>query len=97
MSFSDTLNQHIRLSILIELAKNSGYRSNESVLQGVVEGYGLTCSRDCMRTQLTWLAEQGLITIEDVGIMVATLTQRGLDVSKGAASCPGVQRPSPKG
>jgi hypothetical protein len=97
MSFNDTLNQHIRLAILIELSRSSGYRSNESVLQGVVEKYGLTCSRDCMRTQITWCAEQGLVTVEDLGIMVPTLTQRGLDVSKGAAFCPGVQRPSPKG
>jgi hypothetical protein len=59
--------------------------------------YGHKCSRDIVRTELTWLKEQGLITIEIVGesTYVATITERGVDVASGAATIPGVKRPGP--
>jgi hypothetical protein len=97
MSFSDIVTTDIRLVILRELRDTSGYRSNESVLQAVVEKFGHSCSRDCVRTQLFWLNEQGLVTLDDPGVLVATLTQRGADVAAGSATVPGVKRPSPRG
>lgn len=96
MSYSSFVTTDIRLIILIELKKTPGYRSNESVLQAVVESFGHVCSRDCIRTQLHWLQEQGFITLDNPGVLVATLTQRGADVASGAATVPGVKRPSPR-
>jgi hypothetical protein len=59
---------------------------------------GLTPTRDQIKTELAWLAEQQLVTSEDhAGLVVATLTERGLDVAEGRTVVPGVQRPSPRG
>jgi hypothetical protein len=91
----DYVTADIRLIILRELKDTQGYRSNESVLQQVVEKYGHSCSRDCIRTQLSWLEEQALVTLADPGVLVATITQRGVDVARGSAPVPGVKRPSP--
>lgn len=98
MSFSDLLTTDIRLVILRALELDLGYSHNESIIHSVVERFGHKCSRDVIRTQLDWLREQGLITIEDVaGYMVATITMRGVDVARGRATVPGVKRPSPRG
>lgn len=62
-----------------------------AVRQGVeVLGYAL--SLDLARTDLAWLAEQGLVDADDE---VATLTDRGRDVVMGRAAQPGVKSPEP--
>jgi hypothetical protein len=50
-----------------------------------------------VRSEIAWLAEQGLATSDELpgGLLVATLTERGSDVASGRASVPGVQRPNP--
>ena len=51
-----------------------------------------------MRAELAWLAEQDLLKVEQLDrLQVATLTGRGQDVATGAATVPGVKRPSAKG
>ncbi|MRR33167.1 hypothetical protein EG829_00505 [bacterium] len=98
MTYQDLTNAHIRLSILRGLSlEEHGYTLNESILHDIVRRYGLKCSRDCIRTQLAWLREQGLVTLEQVSdsCIIATLTGRGLDVANGEATVPGVKRPSP--
>ncbi|HBG06313.1 MAG: hypothetical protein A2075_12145 [Geobacteraceae bacterium GWC2_58_44] len=96
MEFADLLTEDERLVILRALEKDLGYSHNESILHSVVERYGHACSRDKVRTHLTWLQEQGLLTLKTVGtIYVATITQRGADVATGRAVVPGVKRPSP--
>jgi len=98
MPFNDLLISDIRLVILRALEQDLGYSHNESIIHSVVEKFGHRCSRDCIRTQLAWLREQQLVTIEDVaGYMVVTITQRGADVACGRASVPGVKRPNPRG
>ncbi len=97
MNYSDLKTADIRLVILRELADTDGYASNESVLQLVLAKYGHAVGRDRVRTDLYWLQEQGLLAINDVGVLVATATQRGLDVATGAATVPGVKRPGPRG
>ncbi len=98
MPFNDLLISDIRLVILRALEQDLGYSHNESIIHSVVEKFGHRCSRDLIRTQLAWLREQQLVTIEDVaGYMVAAITQRGADVACGRASVPGVKRPNPRG
>lgn len=97
MSFSNLLKEDQRLVILRALVQDLGYSHNESIIHKVLEEFGHACSRDCVRTHLSWLQEQGLLTVKDVaGYMVATITQRGADVACGRASVPGVNRPSPR-
>ena len=59
--------------------------------------FGHRLSRDKVRTQLSWLQEQGLVTLVDrAGCQIATLTTRGLDVATGNTTVPGVKRPRPR-
>lgn len=94
MSFADRLNEDRRLVLLRILADLPGYRSNSSVLCSLLDAWGHTVSRDYVRTQLAWLAEQGLVSTFDVDqIRLVTLTERGHDVARGLATVPGVARP----
>ena len=89
--------QHLRLTLLRFLLGAPSYRANSSILHNVADQYGLAATRDQIKGQLAWLAEQSLIKTEDLlGLTIATLTERGLDVAEGRATCPGVQRPGPK-
>ncbi|MDB5432410.1 MAG: hypothetical protein JWP35_3526 [Caulobacter sp.] len=98
MSYRDHFVQHLRLTVLRLLEVAPSCRANDSLLRDAAEGYGLSATRDQVRTEITWLNEQGLVTTEELGsLLLATLTSRGDDVAKGRATAPGVQRPSPGG
>ena len=95
-AFSD----HLRLTILRALAHAPQYTANSSIIHTVCGEVGLSATRDQVKTEIAWLAEQGLLTrkllAEDMGgLIVATLSERGLDVADGRAVQPGVQRPAP--
>ena len=95
-SFAELVTSDIRLVILRCLNEDPGYGSNEAMLQAMLEALGHTVSRDRVRTELAWLAEQGLVTVTAVvGVQVATLTGRGGDAATGRATVPGVKRPRP--
>lgn len=97
MSFTALIEADIRLVLLRSLAEAGGYSLNESVLAAMLGALGHRVSRDRVRTELGWLAEQGLVSTEDVlGVTVATLTPRGADVAGGCATVPGVKRPRPR-
>ena len=92
--YADFLRQDIRLVILRLLDEMPGYKSNSSVLTNALETFGHTVSRDQTKTELAWLRDQGLVTVEDLGtVLVATLTERGADVARGRTTVPGVKRP----
>ncbi len=94
---SASFREHLRLCLLRFLEGAPAYRANSSILQGEAERFGLAATRDQVKAELAWLDEQGLVHKEDlVGLVVAQLTERGLDVSMGRAGCPGVRKPSPR-
>jgi Fe2+ or Zn2+ uptake regulation protein len=94
MMFADLLAQDRRLVILRFLAEDQDRTLNTSILQDALDQVGHGCSRDCVETECAWLAEQGLVTRQQVGpVTVVTLTGRGQDVAEGKASNPGVKRP----
>lgn len=96
MSMREILTTDQRLVLLRSLG-DCGGDANESVLQTCLDAYGHRLSRDTVRSHLAWLDEQGLCTTKDVaGCLVATLTGRGLDVSEGRSTVPGVKRPRPR-
>jgi Fe2+ or Zn2+ uptake regulation protein len=96
MNFADLIAADIRLVILRALSEDPDYSHNEAVIREILAAVGHRVSWDTVRTQLSWLAEQGLVHIENVGgLLVAKLTARGTDVASGAATCPGVKRPRP--
>lgn len=92
--YSDFIRQDIRLVILRLLGEMTAYRANSSVLTMALDNYGHTLSRDQVKTELSWLAEQGALTLEDVGpVVVATLSERGQDIAAGRARVHGIKRP----
>jgi Fe2+ or Zn2+ uptake regulation protein len=97
-AMNDHWKGHLRLTLLRILMVAPGYTANSSILTTSAHGEaGFVVSRDQVRTELSWLAEQSLITTTEVidGLVVATLTERGGDVASGRAVVPGVQRPNP--
>lgn len=98
LSFARLITEDIRLVLLRALQEDSGYSLNESVLHTVLELFGHKVGRDRVRTELAWLAEQGLVVIERVAsVDVATITRRGADAAVGRIAVPGVKRPGPRG
>jgi len=98
VNFSNLITEDIRLVILRSLEEISDYSLNESVLHSVLGAFGHHVSRDRVRTEMDWLAEQGLITIETISdIKIAALTSRGEDAACGRSTVSGVKRPSPRG
>lgn len=91
------LAENRRLATLRVLASAPAHTLNDSVLQTALERLGHVVSRDQIRTDLAWLAEQLLVELETVeSVTVARLRQRGLDVAEGRAVAPGVKKPGPR-
>jgi DNA-binding transcriptional ArsR family regulator len=94
--YQDTLSEHARIAILRLLEEAPKYTSNVSMIKMLLHPLGIGYTRDQVTTEVNWLKEQGLVTIEDhAGFMVVTATVRGLEVAQGIARHPGVQRPKP--
>ena len=98
MSMKELLDEHQRLVMLRSLVEAGG-SLNDSIFQDCLDRYAPgKVSRDQVKTHITWLAEQGLVAIENVGsYMVANLTGRGQDVAEGRSTVPGVKKPRPRG
>jgi hypothetical protein len=95
LSFAERLSEHRRISLLRTLASGPGYRANESLLQEMLESFGLACTRDQVRTELSWLRDQGFVVLDEIaGIYIARITAAGDDVAAGRTTVPGVRRPS---
>lgn len=94
MSYHNTIRQHRRLAILKHLERCSEYTSNASILTDVLAGVGVTSTRDQVTTELTWLADQGFVTLDDRGdFIVAAATQSGVEIAQGVAKHPDIKRP----
>lgn len=93
MSFAAYLAEDRRLVLLRLLAEMPAYGANSSVLHSGLDRLGHKVPRDTIKADLAWLAEQGLVALEEVGpVVVATLAERGQDVAAGRAVVPGVKR-----
>ena len=96
MNYEQTMTEDRRLVLLRALAAAAQYRANAFLLRRYCDAVGHVVSAERIETDLAWLAEQGLVKLEQAqGITVATLTARGLDVAEGRATAPGVQKPQP--
>ena len=98
MSYRELVAEHLRLTVLQILEQDADYAHNEAVLQSALAAVGHGVSSDRIRSELAWLAEQGLLKVTDSGgLQVAKLTRRGVDAALGRAIVPGVARPRPGG
>lgn len=85
-----------RLRLLQVLRESAGYQAAAPLLQQVLPGMGHAVGLDRVNTDLAWLAEQGLVTLDTAGgLRLAMLTQSGEDVARGLSEVPGVARPRP--
>ncbi len=96
-NYDHHLSKDRRLVVLRVLANSPGYSANEFSIEAVLEDLGHHISNDLFRGELAWLLEQQLISTSQVGgVTIAKITQRGLDIARGKAHHPGVQRPRPE-
>lgn len=97
MKYTDAVNADRRLVILRLLEKSTAYKASDYILQSALPQFAHDASIDMIRTDLAWLQEQGLLSVEMTGpVQIAKLTQRGVDVANGRAMVPGVKRPGPE-
>ena len=95
-SFTEIQTEDRRLTLLILLQRSGEYTANIYLLGSALASMGHSVSQDRISSDLHWLAEQGLVTIDNPGeLLVATLTTRGQDVANGHTTVPGVKRPGP--
>jgi len=81
------ITQQRRLTILRLLGR--GECASDVLLAVVLEA-----PHDLVRTDLAWLAENGLVRIQQIGgLRFSSLTQRGLETAAGVVKTPGVDRP----
>lgn len=93
--YDDFNRKHRRLSILRILEGAPGYASNESIIHQMVNHFGITSTRDQVRSELAWLSELGLVKTEDLGsLIMARATERGIDIAHGLAHHPDIARRS---
>lgn len=96
MSYAKRVTEQQRLVLLQALAQDPDYRTNDLILATWLDETGMTLSADKLRTELTWLEEQGFVTLAALGTLtIATLTNRGLDIAQGKTSAAGIARPRP--
>ncbi|WP_048764836.1 hypothetical protein [Acinetobacter sp. 243_ASPC] len=96
MSFENHLKEEMRLVLLRLLNELPSYRGNSSTLHSGLNHWGLSFTRDQVKTELYWLKEQGCIDIEmdNPAVLVVRLTERGQDYVEGRARIHGIKRPS---
>ena len=96
MNYNEAIEQDGRLIILKELAKQVDGRLNETLLTRVLDAFGITRSRDWVRTQIRAMAELGAVTFTETGtVFVAEITRRGVDHVERRVLIEGIARPSP--
>jgi DNA-binding transcriptional ArsR family regulator len=97
MSLAQRLAENLRCSLLRALNEAPGYRANDSLLHDIAMEFALMVSRDQVRTELSWLRDQGLVTLEELAsVYIVQITGAGIDVATGNRIVPGVKRPQPR-
>lgn len=92
--YSEFLRADLRLVMLRILSELPSYRGNSSIITDLLHQLGHAATRDQTKTELRWLAEQGLLTLQEAGsVLVATLAERGQDVAEGRSQVDGIKRP----
>lgn len=96
MATLELIAQSRRLTILRCLAEQNGKTLNASVMLTILPNWGFVELPNTVENDFIWLGEQGLVKCDDEldDVVIATLTERGLYVSKGLAKCKGVATPS---
>jgi hypothetical protein len=95
-SYAEHLTHDRRLVILRLLKSNNGHGNDSVLLTGVRQVGHIAATREEIRADLEFLKERGALRVEyfEETIMVARLTERGLDCAEGRITIEGVKKPS---
>lgn len=86
-----------RLALCRFLAEEPDYSLNTSLLEEALDMIGLGDSRDVIHADGAWLANVGVVTVDNIGpVRVLRLTTTGLDVVQGKLRIDGIKRPGPR-
>jgi len=98
MSMGDVIREHARLIILRDLAEQSDGRWNSEALREDLElRWAINRPRDWVHEELRWLEMMGAVTlVESASVLIASITQKGLDHVERRIRIEGVKRPSPE-
>lgn len=81
----------MRRTALVVLSLSTDYRATLATLRKALSGAGFSPSADVLRTEVSWLAEQGTIAVAEEGPnLTVSLTERGEDIAAGRATVPGI-------
>lgn len=97
MSMGDIIREHARLLILRDLAEQPDGRWNSEALREDLEiRWAINRPREWIHDQLRWLEMMGAVTLTSVStVLIAEITQKGLDHVERRILIEGVKRPSP--
>ena len=111
MSYPNAIAADRRLLLLRALSQAHRYTAAARLLRSFLDSLGRPVGADLLQHDLAWLAEMGLIALDQStacpepalslsngpaeGETIATLLPRGLDVAEGRTVVPGVRRPEP--
>ncbi len=99
MTYNKYYLAQLRLAILRVLSELPAYGCNSSTLKDGLKAWAFDVPSATFSAELQWLADSGLITLEDnqikPTIKMLKLTERGLDVASGLTKAEGVAKPSP--
>ncbi len=96
MSYADHLKANRRLCILQNLIEDGGHGSETAIEQVLLaSGHHAGLTRDYVREQLKYLAEIDAVSIDYFRdrLMVAHITERGVNIAQGRISVDGVEAP----
>lgn len=98
MSLSEIMEKEARLVVLRLLAEQSDRRLNSSLLrEELSDRWAINRTREWLHTQLRAMADIGAVRLTEAGtVLIAEITQRGLDHVERRIALDGVKRPSPE-
>jgi len=92
----DIIREDARLIILRELAAQDNYALNDSLLREVLEGFGISRTREWVREEIAYLERVAAVSRTVAGsVVVARLLPKGLEHVERRLVIEGVKRPSP--
>jgi hypothetical protein len=96
MSFAKFVEKDRRLTVLLALESAAEYSANHFLLNRFCGSMGHSVSMAQTLQDLAWLDTADLLTLAQSNeVIVATLTQNGVDVANGRTTVQGVARPAP--
>ncbi|HRM74551.1 MAG TPA: hypothetical protein PLI13_07585 [Paracoccus sp. (in: a-proteobacteria)] len=95
--YSDHFDATARLTVLRALSAEADYRLNDTLLMRTLEAFAIKRGRSYLRNQLRWLEQEaGAVKLHEVGsVLIAELTEAGLDHVERRLVLDGVLKPSP--